>query len=61
MQRLVDSESPGLAEAFAALLTLERLLFGVDVSEDTNRGGIEGSLQSDAMLEAAAQDPLPQR
>lgn len=33
----MDSESPGLAESFPTLLTFERLLFGVNISEDKNR------------------------
>ena len=36
----MDSESPGLAESFPALLTLERLLFGVNISEGKNRARI---------------------
>ena len=31
VQDLVDGQGPGLAETFAALGALERLLFGVDV------------------------------
>jgi hypothetical protein len=33
----VDSESPGLAESFPTLLTLERLLFGVNISKGRDR------------------------
>lgn len=33
----MDSESPGLAESFPTLLTLKRLLFGVNISKGRDR------------------------
>lgn len=33
----MDSKSPGLAESFPTLLTLERLLFGVNISKSRDR------------------------
>lgn len=48
----MDSESPGLAESFPTLLTLERLLFGVNVSKGRDR-------QRDAMFMNGCPIPPP--